>query len=143
MKSLRLIPSTTTDLRFLQHNSSHRRFSVLFYDVEGSTRCLKKCIAKVTNTPWGERVQFLFNPNSYVVAKQLHVSPFMDMPGNWNMKTSVPGDNLVVNISVNHHKLGVYFTGSLTANRISSSSVEHAVFFWLMPHNVAIWIYWH
>ncbi|KAI3796425.1 hypothetical protein L1987_39095 [Smallanthus sonchifolius] len=113
------------------------------YDVEGSSRCLKKCIAEVTNTPWGERVQFLFNPNSDVVAKPLHVSPFMDMLGNWSIKTSVPRDNLVVNISVNHPKLGDYFTASLTANRISSSSVQHALFFWLMPHKVAIWIYWH
>ncbi|KAK1425358.1 hypothetical protein QVD17_20709 [Tagetes erecta] len=113
------------------------------YDVEGSKTCLKKCIAEVTNTPWGERVQFLFNPSSDVVAKPLHVSPFMDMLGNWKIKTSVPGDNLVVNISVNHPKLGDYFTASLTANRVSSSSVEHAVFFWLMPHKVAIWIYWH
>nr|XP_043624442.1 uncharacterized protein LOC122596010 [Erigeron canadensis] len=113
------------------------------YDLEGSTRCLKMCIAEVTNTPWGERVQFLFNPNSDVVAKPLHVSPFMDMLGSWNMKTSVPGDKLMVKISVSHPKLGDYFTATLTANRISSSSVQHAVFFWLMPHKVALWIYWH
>ncbi|KAJ0017095.1 hypothetical protein Pint_09951 [Pistacia integerrima] len=47
------------------------------YEVEGSTQCLKKCIAEVTNTPWGERVSFVFNPNSDLVAKPLHVSPFM------------------------------------------------------------------
>ncbi|KAI3719686.1 hypothetical protein L6452_20588 [Arctium lappa] len=113
------------------------------YDVEGSTRCLKKCIAEVTNTPWGERVRFLFNPNSDIVAKPLHVSPFMDMLGSWSMRTNIPGDNLVVNISVKHPKLGDYFTASLTANRVSSSSVQHALFFWLMPHKVALWIYWH
>ncbi|PWA80431.1 hypothetical protein CTI12_AA196840 [Artemisia annua] len=110
---------------------------------KGSTRSLKKCIAEVTNTPWGERVQFLFNPNSDVVAKPLHVSPFMDMLGSWSLKTNSPGDNLLVTISVNHPKLGDYFTASLTANRVSSSSVQHAVFFWLMPHKVALWIYWH
>ncbi|XP_071708877.1 uncharacterized protein [Rutidosis leptorrhynchoides] len=113
------------------------------YDEQGSTTTLSKCIAEVTNTPWGERVQFVFNPNSDVVAKPLHVSPFMDMLGSWNIKTSIPGDNLVVNITVNHPKLGNYFTASLIANRISSSSVQHAVFFWLMPHKVALWIYWH
>lgn len=32
---------------------------------------------QVTNTPWGERVTFVFNPNSDLVAKSLHVSPFM------------------------------------------------------------------
>ncbi|KAL0305483.1 UNVERIFIED_CONTAM: hypothetical protein Sradi_5965600 [Sesamum radiatum] len=50
------------------------------YDVEGSKRTLRKCIAEVTNTPWGERVTFLFNPNSDLVAKPLHVSPFMTQP---------------------------------------------------------------
>lgn len=34
-------------------------------------------LLQVTNTPWGERVTFVFNPNSDVVAKPLHVSPFM------------------------------------------------------------------
>lgn len=34
-------------------------------------------LVQVTNTPWGERVTFLFNPNSDLVAKPLHVSPFM------------------------------------------------------------------
>lgn len=32
---------------------------------------------QVTNTPWGERVTFVFNPEYDVVAKPLHVSPFM------------------------------------------------------------------
>ncbi|KAJ6292773.1 hypothetical protein OIU78_024870 [Salix suchowensis] len=30
------------------------------YDMDGSARVLKKCIAEVTNTPWGERVVFVF-----------------------------------------------------------------------------------
>ncbi|XP_022642707.1 uncharacterized protein LOC106774402 isoform X2 [Vigna radiata var. radiata] len=47
------------------------------YAVEGSTKRLKKCIAEVTNTPWGERVSFVFDPHSDLVAKALHVSPFM------------------------------------------------------------------
>lgn len=65
------------------------------------------------------------------------------MLGNWSIRTDTPGDNLVVNISVKHPKHGDYFTASLRANRVSSSSVDHAVFFWLMPHKVALWIYWH
>ncbi|KAG5568345.1 hypothetical protein H5410_064634, partial [Solanum commersonii] len=53
------------------------------YDTEGSLQNLKKCIAEVTNTPRGERVSFLFNPNSDVVAKSLHVSPFMVLKLWW------------------------------------------------------------
>ena len=49
---------------------------------------LHLCIAEVTNTPWGERVRFLFRPrgidgNGEVVAKSLHVSPLMDMKNKW------------------------------------------------------------
>ncbi|KAK4440176.1 hypothetical protein Salat_0352500 [Sesamum alatum] len=114
------------------------------YDVEGSKRTLRKCIAEVTNTPWGERVTFLFNPNSDLVAKPLHVSPFMDMLGNWSVQTNDPADNLHVVISVQHPQLGKYFTASLTAKRLASSTSEdHSMFFWLMPHKVAFWIYWH
>ncbi|KAH0677804.1 hypothetical protein KY285_025605 [Solanum tuberosum] len=113
------------------------------YDTEGSLQNLKKCIAEVTNTPWGERVSFLFNPNSDVVAKSLHVSPFMDMQGNWTMKTNIPGDNLFVTISVNHPKHGEYFSASLMAKRVSSSThTDLDLFFWLMPHKVALGIYW-
>ncbi|XP_057463369.1 uncharacterized protein LOC130753368 [Actinidia eriantha] len=113
------------------------------YEVEGSPENLKKCIAEVTNTPWGERVSFLFNPNTDLIAKPLHVSPFMDMLGNWRIKTKAPKDNLFVSISVQHPKLGDYFTATLTAKRILSLEADHALFFWLMPHKVAVWIYWH
>lgn len=113
------------------------------YDLEGSTRNLKKCIAEVTNTPWGEKVSFLFNPNSDLVAKALHVSPFMDMLGSWKIKANAPGDSIFIMISVHHPELGDFFTASLTAKKISSSGKDQAFFFWLMPHKVAIWIYWH
>ncbi|KAI9198107.1 hypothetical protein LWI28_010271 [Acer negundo] len=114
------------------------------YDLEGSTQHLKKCVAEVTNTPWGERVSFVFNPNSDLVAKPLHVSPFMDMLGNWRIRANAPGENLIVTISVQHPELGDYFVATLKAKRVSSSMVsDHAMFFWLMPHKVAVWIYWH
>lgn len=32
---------------------------------------------QVTNTPWGEKVLFVFDPKSDLIAKPLHVSPFM------------------------------------------------------------------
>ncbi|KZV38022.1 hypothetical protein F511_25248 [Dorcoceras hygrometricum] len=114
------------------------------YDFKASKKTLRKCIAEVTNTPWGERVSFLFDPSSDLVAKSLHVSPFMDMLGNWSMKANEPGNNLHVVISVQHPELGNYFTASLTAVRVTTSvSGDHTGFFWLMPHKVALWIYWH
>ncbi|OMO70310.1 hypothetical protein CCACVL1_18997 [Corchorus capsularis] len=114
------------------------------YDLEGSNKLLKKCIAEVTNTPWGERVRFVFNPNSDLVAKPLHVSPFMDMLGNWSLRVNDPGDSLLVTISVQHPELGDYFLATLKAKRKPLASAhDYALFFWLMPHKVAVWIYWH
>ncbi|XP_074269586.1 uncharacterized protein LOC141592711 [Silene latifolia] len=114
------------------------------YDFEGTESKLKKCIAQVTNTPWGEQVTFVFNPSSDVVAKALHVSPFMDMLGNWNIKATVPGNDLSVVISVQHPHFGDHFCAILKAKRVDSSvASDHMLYFWLMPHKVAIWIYWH
>lgn len=113
------------------------------HELEDSSS-LKKCIAEVTNTPWGERVSFVFDPSSDMVAKALHVSPFMDMHGNWKIKATAPGNDLSVVISVHHPNLGEYFCAILRAHRVSSSKVpDHMLFFWLMPHKVAVWIYWH
>ncbi|XP_031376635.1 uncharacterized protein LOC116192273 isoform X2 [Punica granatum] len=114
------------------------------YERSSSGQDLQKCIAEVTNTPWGERVTFVFDPNSDLVAKPLHVSPFMDMLGNWSIKANAPGNSLFVVISVRHPELGDYFTATLKIKKVPSSSVvHHAMFFWLMPHKVALWIYWH
>lgn len=44
---------------------------------------LDRCIAEVTNTPWGERVTFLFDPCGESTPKALRVSPMMDMKGEW------------------------------------------------------------
>ncbi|XP_020095194.1 uncharacterized protein LOC109714881 isoform X1 [Ananas comosus] len=105
---------------------------------------LKMCIAEVTNTPWGEKVFFTFRPGSDLVAKPLHVSPFMDMQGNWSIHADEPGEDLSVVISVQHPTLGNYFTATLRAKEIchSTNSVTLAKYFWLMPHKVAMWIYW-
>ncbi|VAH52800.1 unnamed protein product [Triticum turgidum subsp. durum] len=105
---------------------------------------LKMCIAEVTNTPWGEKVMFTFQPGSDLVAKPLHVSPFMDMLGNWSIRANAPGDNLYVAIAVQHPTLGNYFTAALDAKLVgqTNDSVKLATFFWLMPHKVAAGIYW-
>lgn len=66
------------------------------------------------------------------------------MLGNWNLKVNSPGDNLSVIISAKHPVLGDYFVATLKAKRVASGLVsEHAYFFWLMPHKVALFIYWN
>lgn len=51
--------------------------------------------------------------------------------------------DLFLEISIQHPVLGNYFTATLEANRVCSSwAYNPALFFWLMPHKVALWIYW-
>lgn len=65
------------------------------------------------------------------------------MLGDWKMKTRSPGNNLSVTVSVKHPVLGNYFTAFLTAKRVlSTSKVNYALFFWLMPQKAAIYTYW-
>lgn len=112
-------------------------------DKEKADKELKMCIAEVTNTPWGERVMFEFKPGSDTIVKPLHVSPFMDMLGNWTIHADSPGESLNLAISVQHPTFGNYFTATLNAKKVHSclNSIQMAWYFWLMPHKVALWIY--
>lgn len=53
------------------------------YYCKGREGTLQVCIAEVTNTPWGQRVTFLFRPEGQDVPKAMHVSPLMDMESTW------------------------------------------------------------
>ncbi|KAL2636142.1 hypothetical protein R1flu_007621 [Riccia fluitans] len=103
---------------------------------------LKTAIAEVTNTPWGERVKFEFEPSKDKVAKLLPVSPLMDMAGSWLMYASPPGEKMTVTIGVEHPEFGKFFVASLGLKKVQSVANPES-FFWLMPHKVAVWIYWH
>eukprot|EP00898_Chlorokybus_atmophyticus_P002650 jgi/Chlat1/3386/Chrsp23S03730 len=102
---------------------------------------VKKCIAEVTNTPWGERVTFVFLPGTDSVPKPLHVSPFMDMQATWKVTATLPGKALTLAFENKHPKLGTYFTASLHAERQPTPANPQA-WLWLMPHKVALGIYW-
>ena len=108
------------------------------------------CVAEVTNTPWGERVVFNFKPNGQRVPKSLHVSPFMDMLGDWDISASHPGKDMTLNVNVVAHPVwGDYFYASLKGKRDENAPharneragvsrlLKHAC----TPHRVAYWIY--
>lgn len=111
---------------------------------------LKTCVAEVTNTPWGERVRFNFLPGGTRVPKSLHVSPFMDMQGEWQLTATDPEEDFRLMVSVKGHpKFGDYFFAKLDAQRDQSAPharnersgiwrlLQHAC----TPHRVAFWIY--
>lgn len=62
-------------------------------------------IASVTNTPWGERHDYVLATRAdgsvdAVVDKAMHVSPFMGMAQRYRFQISVPGDTLEARVSV-------------------------------------------
>jgi DUF1365 family protein len=84
----RAAAGTAGPVRLLTHPAAagylQNPISVYYcYCTDGSA--VEKCIAEVTNTPWGERVTFLFRPGAAgeAVPKALHVSPLMDMRSTW------------------------------------------------------------
>lgn len=116
------------------------------YDTGG---WLVKCVAEVTNTPWAERVTFVFDPKQQVVQKSLHVSPFMDMGNVWHLHTESPGDKLKLSVVVTHPEYGQYFDAHLVAAK--DTARPHApneaaglgvlLRYGLMPQRTALWIY--
>ncbi|MEW5303787.1 MAG: hypothetical protein WDW36_006444 [Sanguina aurantia] len=116
------------------------------YDDSGA---LKRCIAEVTNTPWGERVTFAFNPAGEHVKKALHVSPFMDMDNTWHLTAPEPGDTLRLAVFATHPRLGAYFhaemltvRSAMPALRSEEGGLHMLLRYGYQPHRVAILIYW-
>jgi DUF1365 family protein len=111
------------------------------------------CIAEVTNTPWGDRVTFLFDPRGTSVPKVLHVSPLMDMMNVWTLKTKDPrkNDGLYLRVGVDHPELGKYFDAVIEGRvdndapyeRNETASFEVLLKYGFQPHRIAFWIYWH
>ncbi|GFH06945.1 plasmid partition, partial [Haematococcus lacustris] len=114
-----------------------------------------KCIAEVTNTPWGERVTFIIDPSEGSqdhIKKSLHVSPLMDMQGHWLIEAPKPSNKLKLVVRVHHPELKDFFCASLVATRDVSSSktarneeagVRTLLRFGMQPQRIACWIYWH
>ena len=118
---------------------------------------LRAALAEVTNTPWNERVVFAFDPtpvsneNEATVPKALHVSPFMDMEGEWYVSSTAPGDDVTLRVNVlNHPRYGDYFYASFKAKldkgryvrcRNERAGLVNLLKHGCTPHRVAYWIY--
>jgi len=111
------------------------------FSVGGET--LERCIAEVTNTPWGDRVQFCFEPSGDVLPKAMHVSPLQDMRASWSLATDAPSESLFVRVNCcRHPEHGAFFYASLKAHRVPSPA-DSRMWALFMPHRVTLWIYWH
>eukprot|EP00879_Flechtneria_rotunda_P026112 GHRR01027808.1.p1 GENE.GHRR01027808.1~~GHRR01027808.1.p1 ORF type:complete len:126 (-),score=22.52 GHRR01027808.1:173-550(-) len=78
-----VMPSCMTHIPVNSTHGQHSAFKRCYKPAKPHL-CLCFGLAKqVTNTPWGERVTFLFDPAGDVGPKALHVSPFMNMQNTW------------------------------------------------------------
>mmetsp|Transcript_21522 Transcript_21522/g.41963 ORF Transcript_21522/g.41963 Transcript_21522/m.41963 type:complete len:328 (+) Transcript_21522:122-1105(+) len=100
------------------------------------------CIAEVTNTPWGDRVRFAFDPRGDVLPKPMHVSPLQDMNASWSLRSSKPSETLSLQVACKHPALGNFFTATLSARR-TRAPADSQRWALLMPHKVSVWIYYH
>lgn len=79
----------------------------LFYCFSRDGRTLEAVVADVTNTPWGERHQYVLGPalaapsstRRWRHAKAFHVSPFLPMTLDYAWTIRPPGEHLAVHIA--------------------------------------------
>jgi DUF1365 family protein len=62
---------------------------------------VERLVAEVENTPWHERCSYVVGPpGRHRFAKTMHVSPFLPMDVDYELRYTVPGDRLVVHFDV-------------------------------------------
>lgn len=71
----------------------------LYYCFDPSGGVVRTVVASVTNTPWGERHDYVLDAGDdgrvdAVVGKELHVSPFMSMDQSHRFQVDPPADRL-------------------------------------------------
>jgi hypothetical protein len=76
-----------------------------YYCLDHSGERVEAVLVEVTNTPWGERHSYLLRPGDGhspllrgAFAKELHVSPFMEMDHIYEARATQPGAALSVHI---------------------------------------------
>ena len=143
----------TGPIRLLTHA---RYFGFIFnpvsfyYCFDDSGSRVKVVMAEVTNTPWGERHNYVipFSDDGTVTrfeqSKELHVSPFMtmDMLYRWNLDT--PGKQLSARIE-SHDEQGSLFDATLSLKRRPLSTrngLSAMLRFPFMTFAVVAAIYW-
>jgi len=122
------------------------------YDKEGEN--VLHIVVQITNTPWKERHSYVLSPEKnlskekgwyrYLIDKEFHVSPFMDMNYHYDMNFTLPSENLNVQIS-NMRESKRKFIAVLNLNEEEFSKknlINILVRFPLITFKVIVAIYW-
>lgn len=99
-----------THLRYLGYVFNPVSF---YYCFDPSGTRLDTIVADVSNTPWGERYQYVLPaPDSadarVAVDKAFHVSPFMPMTIEYDWRFTAPADSLSVHMTCAHRGADVF-----------------------------------
>ncbi len=142
-----------TQLRHLGYLMNPVSFYYCF-DVQGER--LESVVAEVTNTPWGEQHCYVLDLRGAgerprlesQQRKAMHVSPFMEMTQRYDFSLAPPHDRL--QLAITNHQDGddaqrPRFDASLSLRRVeigAGSLAKVLLLYPLMPHQIAIGIYW-
>lgn len=122
----------------------------IYFIFDEANQYLDYLILEVTNTPWGERhnyvLKHLGQPKneiySYKFQKELHVSPFMSMNYTYQLNLKLNKQKIVVHME-NYCEGKKNFDATLILKAEDTSSIKKV--FWqhpLVTYKVAVAIYW-
>jgi uncharacterized protein len=108
---------------------------------------LDAVVLEVTSTPWGERSWYVADArngkHTTIVAKAMHVSPFLPMDVEYRITWTTPGDRLRLRIDV--VRAGTHiFDARLELHRVPldrRNAVAMPLRHWLLPLRVSLGIY--
>jgi DUF1365 family protein len=69
-----------------------------YYCFDPDGQQVQAIVAEVSNTPWGERHAYVSRELTSRHAKVLHVSPFLELDHEYELRLSPPGERLAVSI---------------------------------------------
>jgi uncharacterized protein len=137
-----------THLRYFGYCMNPVSFYYCFSATGGQ---LETIVADITNTPWGERHQYVLpiaagalRRHRFEFDKQFHVSPFLPMDMNYRWSFGAPGEKLRVNMQ-NFQGNELVFAATLN---LAAASINPASLSWLlisypfMTLTIIFGIYW-
>ncbi|MDE2305459.1 MAG: DUF1365 domain-containing protein [Gammaproteobacteria bacterium] len=118
-----------------------------YYCFDPQGRRVETIVAEITNTPWGERHQYVLSAAQglrFRFAKQFHVSPFMPMQMQYDWRFGEPGERLAVHMRNFRDGAPVFdATLSLTAAPVGTAGLLRALALQpAMTVRVIAGIYW-
>ena len=124
-----------------------------YYCYNEDDNVLETIVAEVNNTPWGERHCYVLplsmnhgtdERKHYFPAKEMHVSPFMQMDVDYDWRFNTPGEQLTTHME-NARQGGKIFDATMVLQRkeISAGSLAGVMIrFPLMTLKIIVAIHW-